>query len=324
MKIYDFKNISKLYVCGITSLERVFNTLTSKNQVILKSKSSKKKFTNPYDDSVVIVSGDTHIGFNELDYYLNIFEKYNNKLSESNTIVLFMRGNNDNPLYFTSTLIELSNIKTIPDYSVIMTESFNTLCIGGAISIDRTWRIKHEELVNKHNKSSRRKQIWWENEGYEFNKFELDGINSSEIKINSIISHTAPFVGSILKMKINDDYRLVGKEWFSVDSKLKYDINKERGNLSKLFHNLTANGSDIKFWCHSHFFGHPSQTFELNGNKKMAICSVTGGIYNAADIIPSDKSNGTFSDKMKIKFDTTRVFETFLDEIDEFYAARRN
>jgi hypothetical protein len=112
-------------------------------------KKSKKNNYGIYSNSLFIIAGDCGLGFNKQKYYDDIFEKFNKILSYNNTFIIFVRGNHDDPEYFDGKRINLSNIKAVPDYSVITAHDKNILCVGGAISLDRTWRIKKKKRINK-------------------------------------------------------------------------------------------------------------------------------------------------------------------------------
>ena len=56
---------------------------------------------------------------------------------------IYVRGNHDNPnLYVSDSPLNKSNITVIEDYTLVNTFDKNVLCIGGAISIDRSRRTE--------------------------------------------------------------------------------------------------------------------------------------------------------------------------------------
>ena len=112
---------------------------------IIKNQIKTYKIT----DSVIIFAGDIGLGFEKTEHYKQIFPKLNKVMKMQGNVLLFVRGNHDDPSYFQEEKINYSNIKSIPDYSVInfyqdwddeMKESpkFSILCVGGGISIDNT------------------------------------------------------------------------------------------------------------------------------------------------------------------------------------------
>ena len=121
-------------------------------------------------DTVIIVDGCNGFGERDLKYYHDKLEMFNKVLADNNTHVLFVRGNDD-PKYFEDALIDLSNIKTIQDYSVIKLSKFNCLCIGGFVSLDRTWRMEQEKRIGR--------KMYWENERMQYNEEDIDKFLSS-------------------------------------------------------------------------------------------------------------------------------------------------
>ena len=92
-------------------------------------------------NTLVIVAGDCGFGFERLGYYENLYKKCRNRLTKANNWLEFLRGNHDNPAYFNDGLIKHKRWITVPDYSVIKACGHSILCVGGAISIDRMWRM---------------------------------------------------------------------------------------------------------------------------------------------------------------------------------------
>lgn len=87
----------------------------------------------------------------------------------------------------------------IPDYSVINACNHSILCVGGAISIDRTYRLEawskeqqkrlrfsNTEVVDDFSPS-----YYWQSESPTYNKEALMSI-LSEQKVDIVITHTSP------------------------------------------------------------------------------------------------------------------------------------
>lgn len=269
MKVYDYSNIEQLLFVGdihgnFSSFFRIIKNqlIYDKNDDIKNthplaleenndSKISsifqliQKKYTkNTFNNSLIIVAGDCGFGFNKFNYYIDNLTKYNNLFNKTNTHIIFVRGNHDDPSYFTNELINLSNMKTIPDYSVIKTKSHNTLCVGGATSVDRIWRKQQEFRLNKYSKSKTHK-LYWENEGIYLNEKILDELKDNEISIDSVVTHTSP------SFALPNDKDSV-LNWFKIDSKLKDDLATERNTLSELY-NLLIQKHKIQCWVYGHF-----------------------------------------------------------------------
>ena len=94
------------------------------------------------ENAIVIVAGDCGFGFNKLAYYDELYKrKLHRKLKKQNVLLLMVRGNHDDPLFFDKELIDYPYMKTLPDYTIVHTRKHNILCVGGAISIDRSFRL---------------------------------------------------------------------------------------------------------------------------------------------------------------------------------------
>lgn len=134
-------------------------------------------------------------------------------LAKKNIKVYFMRGNHDNPKYFSEQLIKFDNLRLIKDYEIID----NILFIGGAISIDRMNRVNNKD--------------YWVDEKI-IEKSDVD-INNVEI----VISHEAP-------LKANP---VISKNVVINDNLLK-DINESRVILQNIFDKVNA-----KKWYYGHY-----------------------------------------------------------------------
>ena len=281
MKIYDYLSIENIYVCGdihgefktfFNKVKRLLNYDKQKyseevhplvkeeeeneraqhmvlNDLDLQShwweykpRFSKTRFT--LENSVVVVCGDCGFGFNKPQYYLDLLEKANELFASTNTHILFVRGNHDDPSYFDGEVINMSNIKAIPDYSVIKTINSTTLCVGGAISVDRLWRKQQEVRLNKYSKS-KSKKLYWDGEEVFLNENVLDELRDNNIKLNGVITHTSPSFAFP-----NEKDSALG--WFKLDTKLKDDLKTERKTLDKLFE-LLISEHEIKTWSYGHF-----------------------------------------------------------------------
>jgi len=97
-----------------------------------------------FNNSSIIQVGDFGIGFkyNESSEKISL-KKLNDTCVKHNIHIYAIRGNHDNPSYFNQNHDPVySNIHLVPDYSVLTIDGKNILCIGGAISIDRVYRIE--------------------------------------------------------------------------------------------------------------------------------------------------------------------------------------
>lgn len=260
MELYDYSNYSKVWIVGGMNgnfnefFDRISRQSTTKKQMeahlekIRKVFSKKKRLNACNDmlnDSVIIVTGDCGLGLQSLEIDNEVLKRLNSHLCDINTSLFLIRGNHDDPSLFDGKTINYSNIKAIPDYSVIITSNENILCIGGAISLDRSWRISWENHINKY-VSTNSKKLYWENEQPFYNENELNIITKSNIDINFVVTHSAPsFVYPTDKKDID--------AWEEGDAKLKDDVLNERTIFDNVYKFLLNNNMSLKGWFYGHF-----------------------------------------------------------------------
>ena len=231
----DFKNITSDKVIFIGDIHGEFDSLLW----IIKQKSDY------FRDKILIVLGDCGIGFYKEQYYLDLFEKMNVSCNAINTTIIMFRGNHDDPSYFDGTHLCYSNIKVIPDYSVIETAEKNILCIGGGLSIDRIPRQKKEYKLNKFKTGEYQQKLYWENELPVYDEDKLNEIRDNNIIIDVIATHTAPSF-----FPYNDTSGLT--YFLSVDDKLKDDLITERRIMDNIY-DYVATFLETRYWFYGHF-----------------------------------------------------------------------
>lgn len=188
-------------------------------------------------DTVIIVDGCNGFGERDLKYYHDKLEMFNKVLADNNTHVLFVRGNDD-PKYFEDALIDLSNIKTIQDYSVIKLSKFNCLCIGGCVSLDRTWRMEQEKRIGR--------KMYWENERMQYNEEDIDKI-LKEYNIACVVTASCP---SFAYPGMNS---FKYSTWASKDKTVIKDITEERMIMDKIYNKIVENNKKPYIWAYSRF-----------------------------------------------------------------------
>lgn len=309
MKLYDFKDISKIFIVGDIhgEFKEFFNVLKNglsikkdcldddvhplikeenermKNVVnqqmprfadfLTDSPTPKRCRKNKYAKSVIFVAGDCGFGFYKEQYYLDVLKGMNEVLKQNDSYIIFIRGNHDDPSYFENNKLGFDRIICVEDYSVVKTKNATTLCVGGAISIDRVWRKQQELIINKYSKSFKKK-LYWENENVSFNIEKLDDIYKNGIKIDSVITHTSPDFAKPLSKDFDSN-------WFLLDANLKDDLNNERKTLTDLYNNLIENENKIKYWGYGHFHLNLQQLYENT------VFSGQGLSKNPTDILQS-------------------------------------
>lgn len=140
-----------------------------------------------------------------------------------------MRGNHDNPAYFDGKTIAYKRFMAIPDYSLVKANGHTILCVVGAISVDRVYRIKSWNRIvmnqrqfghyhDEHDPLA--PNYYWKDEPPVFNDELLTHI-LAENTIDTVITHTAPsFCELKSKAGINS--------WIREDPNLDADLDHER------------------------------------------------------------------------------------------------
>lgn len=226
----DLNGYDSLFVCG--DIHGEFKTL------IYEIK--RREIVN----AVIIVAGDCGIGFEELTYYEQLYGKLKKTLQKSNCLLLLMRGNHDDPLYFQKELLDFPLMKTISDYTVIQFKTHSILCVGGAISVDRLERLTAMWLAGL--KGRKNVKCYWENEMPKFDSIALSELKANGILIDNVVTHTSPsFCMPLNKSDIEG--------WLFQDEKLKNDIKQERAVMDEIYNYLLQDGHPLVHWFYGHF-----------------------------------------------------------------------
>lgn len=219
------------------------------------NKACGKVLDSTYNDSVIIVSGNCGIGNKSKKYYEETFGKLDKVLGDNNCFLLFVRGNNDSPSIFNNREIDFEHIKAIPDYSVVSMKTFNCLCIGGSVSMDKEWKLAQEELYGK--------KLYWEDEAPKHDEKELKEILEA-YNINCIITSTCPsfaYPGTNAFKK---------SKWFYRDKKIVSEFSKERKIMDKIYEQIMDSESKPYMWIYGRF--KMSHTDKLND---IVFCSLS-------------------------------------------------
>lgn len=183
---------------------------------------------------ILISVGDLGIGFNYTRE--NEFKLCNNlseKFKERDINFYGIRGNHDDPFFFSEKRVAFENFQLIEDYSVYEHRNKLIQFIGGAISIDRTARLLNTS--------------YWENEGLTFKREMCQ-------KVDVLVTHTAPLF--CFPQALNE--MVYG--WAREDAYLLEDLDDERlvmGEIMKI--------CKPSFHVYGHF--HSSWSEEINGCK---------------------------------------------------------
>ena len=184
---------------------------------------------NRIHDAIILHAGDVGIGFFPKDVQEEILESLNAELAERNVRMYCIRGNHDDPQYFTGDYA-YSNVTLMPDYTHMRINGEEFLFVGGAISIDRTKRTPFKS--------------WWPDEVL---VYDAERVTPCDV----LVTHTAPnWVGP------NDKTCIA--YYTELDTSLWSECVDERILMNKL---IEACGAK-RHYC-GHF--HMSATAENNG-----------------------------------------------------------
>jgi len=211
---------------------------------------------NNCTDTVLIVCGDIGMGFHREEYYHLTFKKLNMKLSRNNNHLVMFRGNHDDPEYFDGKFKKYRHIHIIPDYTIVSAAEVNVLCVGGAVSIDRLYRLNMELRGG-------RKTYWGERELPYYDEKQLDEINRQyPNKIRIVATHTCPsFAYPTTKQNIQG--------WLQADRDLNELVDTERNVMDKIFARLQPAQSHLTDWYYGHFHEHK---FEKHFGVNFRLC----------------------------------------------------
>jgi len=158
-------------------------------------------------DCYLICVGDLGVGFNHPNKELLIWKNLNNFFAEHNITFLSIRGNHDDPKYFTGKdRIVFSNLELLSDYTVKNINGETFLFVGGAISVDRIARITNRS--------------YWNNENFVLN---AERVSQCDV----LITHSAPSWNGP-----NDKTGIAS--WCNVDKSLWDECVQERKDHSSL------------------------------------------------------------------------------------------
>lgn len=237
MKVYNLTEYKEVWCCG--DPHGHLKDLTDK---LLADKAT---------NTLVIVLGDIGIGFgiNYADELKDLFRKCTTALEILNSKLVLLRGNHDNPELFTGTsTYQTDSILLIPDYSILRTSKGDILCIGGARSIDKCYRIES--------------MTWWPEEMIPMVPENLyDDLDKENIKVSIVCTHTGPTFAEPVDKSVNDQGQMI--ELISMtDKTLKQENYDEREKLKGIALNLKFHKHPFKFWLYGHFHAHFMSEFD--------------------------------------------------------------
>ncbi len=195
------------------------------------------------ENSLYIQVGDFGIGFYPSDE--KNMTVLNNKLVEGNNFLFVIRGNHDDPDWFKDDMYAefkktLTNIKFIPDYTVLDINDETYLFIGGAVSIDRVERVE-------------KGTGWFEGEVIDFDYDFCETVTG----IDRMVCHTAPNFCPPFAI-----HTTMVMERTEKDPTLLQDLVNERTQITKIIEDIMKNNK-LKSFHYGHF--HKSSTYPMYG-----------------------------------------------------------
>lgn len=197
-------------------------------------------------DTIIYHVGDIGVGFTSYDHEMKQLEVYNEQFKKYGIVFYGIRGNHDNPYFFDGG-VDLTNLKLLPDYTLLNLEGKGILGIGGATSIDRKPRIQENYDYIKYNKE---KRVWWPGEVFVLNEEKITNLEKGSVNI--VVTHTAP---SFCFPRNDNGFHPVVESFAHTDNELKTDLLLERGKLTELY-NLLNKDHHIDKWFYGHFHNH--------------------------------------------------------------------
>lgn len=246
INIYEFSEAKNVIIAG--DIHGDFDALVDKCCLQYKM-----------TDTLIIVAGDCGFGFQRPDYYENMYKKLSKQLAKANNWLVFVRGNHDNPAYFDGKQVNHKRWKAVPDYSVLKACGHTILCVGGAISVDRTYRLSEMYGMTVIIEEDRRLEVayYWPDEKPVYDEEKLDAIDKV-CAVDVVVSHTAPsFCELISHQGIQN--------WLTKDEDLLQDIKAERKVMDSIQAYLYAHSHPVDQWYYGHF--HQSWHSEIDGVK---------------------------------------------------------
>lgn len=209
--------------------------------------------SNHIENACVVICGDVGLGFN-INSELNTIKRINKYLAEHNNFVIAIRGNHDDPKLFTSTSLGNGNWVNVLDHTIVNVCGKKILCVGGGISIDRTYRVEGK--------------TYWQDEVIEY-------LPKQDEKVDIIASHEAPngvypyVIGTIVTDLAANDPNLIR------------DVQDSRNTLTNIFNDYK---NDITNWFYGHY--HASHS-DLLGDVNFTLLGIN-------EVIEYDSNNNIY------------------------------
>jgi predicted phosphodiesterase len=202
-----------------------------------------------FNNCNIIQVGDFGVGFSTENGDTDQLRYLNEFMVERNIKFYAIRGNHDCPDWFQGNN-DHSNLKLIPDYTILELEGHKMLCIGGGLSIDREPRKSQQRKYAAD--SSKYRECYWPDEIVVFDESKLKTVKNIDI----VVTHVAPKylqpINNHGGMKLVDDFA-------RIDSKLKPDIDSENVVMCQIWDEINKNNNVERY-----LYGHYHRSFQMN------------------------------------------------------------
>lgn len=199
----------------------------------------------------VFQAGDFGIGFELDNKEIRKLKNMNTLLRKIGVTMYVTRGNHDDPKWFDGR-IDLSNLKLLPDYTVVELGLRKVMVVGGAVSVDRMGRTAYIKRNDGHNHVG-----WWPGEWPVYDEAKIDAAG----KVDVIVSHTCPdFCEPLNKNGIMN--------FLAKDRGLWDDLRLERNIMSKIYDRVSSHRKP-DLWVYGHF--HINHTMYFQDTKFVAL-----------------------------------------------------
>lgn len=163
--------------------------------------------------------------------------KLNEALEKAHVKVIVLRGPKDDPSMFNGGFPFLGkngNIKMVHDYTIVTENGRNYLCVGGGITINRSWILKY------HGEGKKNKRFFYtHDEAPYFDENVMNEINDNKLMISCVFSGFFPTI-------IGTSPSEYCGTWADFDDNLLTDVENATNVMDKIATSL-ANGQGAPY-----------------------------------------------------------------------------
>lgn len=300
MRKYEYNTKEKIIVLGrVPTIAAIASTI--KNSLADASrKSSKVSVSSKLDEnmatenSVYVLCGGCGLSKETNPRFMDELNGLELMLESIDSYLHIIRGCEDNPSFFKANSLPFKRVIPIEDYSVIKVDGASALCVGGGISLNKSWKLSHKES-----------SAYYEDEALTFNADEMERAIKELGETNYVITTVPP---SFVDATTND---LKNISWLKNDKNLLKDVIEERCNADKVYSYLFRNNISVIEWVYKPFF---------NSTRKSTLNNITfNGAVEFSNRVLYYKQNKTV-----FKFDSPYKFASTFSVYEPYLAVAEN